>query len=102
MVLDAHPDILVAINNSKLFLVCCYQLQLYAIVSFKGVSEKMEVATLAVKYLGTALISLIVGFVICFLSALGYTTYIRFQDKKKEIEVHTTKEKLQSKTSSEA
>ena len=57
----------------------------------------MEVTTLAVKYLGTALISLIVGFVICFLSALGYTTYIRFQDKKKEIEVHTTKEKLQSK-----
>ena len=56
----------------------------------------MEVATLAVKYLGIALISLIVGFVICFLSALGYTTYIRFQDKKKEIEVHTTKEKLQS------
>ena len=56
----------------------------------------MEVATLAVKYLGIALISLIVGFVICFLSALGYTTYVRFQDKKKEIEVHTTKEKLQS------
>ena len=57
----------------------------------------MEVTTRAVKYPGTALISLIVGFVICFLSALGYTTYIRFQDKKKEIEVHTTKEKLQSK-----
>ena len=62
----------------------------------------MEVATLAVKYLGIALISLIVGFVICFLSALGYTTYVRFQDKKKEIEVTTTKEQLQSKTSSEA
>lgn len=62
----------------------------------------MEVATLAVKYLGTTLISLIVGFVICFLSALGYTTYVRFQDKKKEIEVHTTKEKLQSKTKGEA
>ena len=45
----------------------------------------MEVATLAVKYLGTALISLIVGFVICFLSALGYTTYVRFQDKKKRL-----------------
>ena len=61
-------------------------------------SEKMEVSLLAVKYLGTALISLIVGFVICFLAALGYTTYIRFQDKKKEIEVSTTKEQLQSKT----
>ena len=58
----------------------------------------MEVATLAVKYLGTALISLIVGFVICFLSALGYTTYVRFQDKKKEIEVHTDNFKLQSNT----
>ena len=58
-------------------------------------SEKMEVTTLAVKYLGTALISLIVGFVICFLSALGYTTYIRFQD---EIEVHTENFKLQSNT----
>ena len=58
----------------------------------------MEVALLAVKYLGTALISLIVGFVICFLSALGYTTYMRFRDKEKEIEVSTTKEQLQSKT----
>ena len=62
----------------------------------------MEIATLAVKYLGTSLISLIVGFVICFLSALGYTTYVRFQDKKKEIEVTTTKEQLQSKPTSEA
>ena len=58
----------------------------------------MEVALLAVKYLGTALISLIVGFVICFLAALGYTTYMRFRNKEKEIEVSTTKEQLQSKT----
>ena len=56
----------------------------------------MEVSLLAVKYLGTALISLIVGFVICFLAALGYTTYMRFRDKEKEIEVSTTKEQLQS------
>ena len=56
----------------------------------------MEVALLAVKYLGTALISLIVGFVICFLAALGYTTYMRFRNKEKEIEVSTTKEQLQS------
>ena len=60
--------------------------------------KKMEVSLLAVKYLGTALISLIVGFVICFLAALGYTTYMRFRDKEKEIEVSTTKEQLQSKT----
>lgn len=58
--------------------------------------KKMEVSLLAVKYLGTALISLIVGFVICFLAALGYTTYMRFRDKEKEIEVSTTKEQLQS------
>ena len=58
----------------------------------------MEVSLLAVEYLGTALISLIVGFVICFLAALGYTTYMRFRDKEKEIEVSTTKEQLQSKT----
>ena len=58
--------------------------------------KKMEVSLLAVKYLGTALISLIVGFVICFLAALGYTTYIRFRNKEKEIEVSTTKEQLQS------
>ena len=58
----------------------------------------MEVSLLAVKYLGTALISLIVGFVICFLAALGYTTYMRFRNKEKEIEVSTTKEQLQSKT----
>ena len=57
----------------------------------------MEVATLAVKYLGTALISLIVGFVICFLSALGYTTYVRFQDKKKEIEVTQPKKNFNLK-----
>ena len=60
--------------------------------------KKMEVSLLAVQYLGTALISLIVGFVICFLAALGYTTYMRFRDKEKEIEVSTTKEQLQSKT----
>lgn len=58
--------------------------------------KKMEVSLLAVKYLGTALISLIVGFVICFLAALGYTTYMRFRNKEKEIEVSTTKEQLQS------
>ena len=38
----------------------------------------MEVAILAVKYLGTALISLTIGFVVCFLAVLGYNTYIRF------------------------
>jgi len=49
----------------------------------------MEVSLLAVKYLGTALISLIIGFVVCFLAVLGYNTYIRFHSNKKKIEVST-------------
>lgn len=42
---------------------------------------------IAINYLGIALISLIFGIVLCFLASLGYNTYIRYQDKKKEIEV---------------
>ena len=57
----------------------------------------MEVSILAVKFLGTALISLIVGFVVCFLAVLGYNTYVRFHSNKKKIEVSTTTEQLQSK-----
>jgi len=44
-------------------------------------------ATLAVKFLGIALIALIVGIVLCFLASLGYNTYMKFT--KKEIEVRT-------------
>lgn len=40
----------------------------------------------AVRYLGRALISLILGMVVCFLATLGYNTYIKYSDKK--IEVH--------------
>lgn len=50
----------------------------------------MEVSILAVKFLGAALIALIVGFVVCFLAVLGYNTYVRFHDNKKKIEVSTT------------
>ena len=57
----------------------------------------MEVAILAVKYLGTALISLTIGFVVCFLAVLGYNTYIRFHNKDKKIEVSGSKQQLQSK-----
>lgn len=39
----------------------------------------------AVRYLGRALIALIVGIVLCFLASLGYNTYIDWS--KKEIEV---------------
>lgn len=48
----------------------------------------METATLAVQFLGIALICLIVGIVLCFLASLGYNTYLKFQDKNKKIEVH--------------
>ena len=47
----------------------------------------MEAEIIAVKYLGTALIFLIVGIVLYFLASLGYNTYIRYQDKHKKIEV---------------
>jgi hypothetical protein len=47
---------------------------------------KLDTANLAVKFLGIALITLIVGIVLCFLASLGYNTYIKFA--KKEIEVH--------------
>ena len=57
----------------------------------------MDVSILAVKFLGTALITLIVGFVVCFLAVLGYNTYVRFHSDKKKIEVSTATEQLQSK-----
>ena len=38
----------------------------------------MEETTLAIKFLDTALILLIIGIVICFLASLGYNTYIRY------------------------
>ena len=41
---------------------------------------------LAIKMLGTALILLIIGIVLCFLASLGYSTYIKCSNKK--IEVH--------------
>ena len=48
----------------------------------------MDTATLAVQFLGIALICLIVGIVLCFLASLGYNTYLKFQDRPKKIEVH--------------
>lgn len=48
----------------------------------------MNAEILAVKFLGIALILLIVGIVLCFLASLGYNTYIKFKDNNKKIEVH--------------
>ena len=47
----------------------------------------MEVSILAVKFLGTSLIALIIGFVVCFLAVLGYNTYIRFHTNKKRLKL---------------
>ena len=55
----------------------------------------MDTSTIAVKFLGRALIVLIVGIVICFLTSLGYNTYIKLQDEDKKIEVQATNSNLQ-------
>ena len=47
----------------------------------------MEAEILAVRFLGIALIVLIVGIVLCFLAGLGYNTYMKLQNKNKKIEV---------------
>ncbi len=49
----------------------------------------MEETVLAIKFLGTALILLIIGIVVCFLASLGYNTYIKYHDNKKKLEVRT-------------
>lgn len=54
----------------------------------------MSAEIMAVRYLGIALIFLIVGIVLCFLASLGYNTYIKFQDRHKKIEVQATDSKL--------
>lgn len=48
---------------------------------------ELEAEILAVKFLGTALIFLIVGIVLCFLASIGYNTYAKYHDKNKKIEV---------------
>ena len=47
----------------------------------------MDAEILAVKFLGIALIVLIVGIVLYFLASLGYNTYIKIKDSNKKIEV---------------
>jgi len=48
---------------------------------------KLEIALLAVKFLGITLIILSLGFVLCLLAFMGYNTYVKYQDKNKKIEV---------------
>ena len=44
----------------------------------------------AVRYLGRALIALILGMVVCFLASLGYNTYIKYSDKKIEVQAENS------------
>ena len=57
------------------------------VTTTNGSECNLEVGLLAVKFLGIALIALIVGIVLCFLASLGYNTYLKIQDKNKKIEV---------------
>lgn len=54
----------------------------------------MEEGKLAVKFLGIALVLLIVGIILCFLASLGYNTYIKYSDDNKKIEVHAQNSNL--------
>ena len=49
----------------------------------------MNTEFLAVLFLGVALISLIIGIVLCLLASLGYNTYLKIQDSQKKIEVRS-------------
>lgn len=42
--------------------------------------------TVAVKYLGRTSLALVIGMVICFLASLGYNTYVKYTDKKIEVQ----------------
>lgn len=48
---------------------------------------KLEVAIMAVRFLGWISIILCLGFVLCLLAIISYNTYIKYQDKHKKIEV---------------
>ena len=53
----------------------------------KGViTLKHQAETTAVEYLGRTTISLVVCFTLCFLSVIGYNTYVKLQDKKIEVQ----------------
>lgn len=47
-------------------------------------------SVIAVKYLGRALIALIVGIVLCFLASLGYNTYIKLSNEKIEVQTENS------------
>ena len=74
-------------NCFAVMLIHCTQPSAEFIIAKEVV--KLDAEILAVKYLGTALIFLIIGIVLCFLASLSYNTYVKFQDRHKKIEVRT-------------
>lgn len=56
-----------------------------------GVHTK-DTSELAVRYLGRALLAVIIGIIICFLTTIGYNTYISISQEK--IEVQATNSNL--------
>ena len=48
---------------------------------------KLDIAILAVRFLGVISIILCLGFVLCLLALMSYNTYLKYQDKNKKIEV---------------
>ena len=52
----------------------------------------MEIATMAVQFLGAGFIIIAIGLIMCLLGIIGYNTYIKYQDKHKKIEVRTENE----------
>lgn len=49
----------------------------------------MDISILAVKYLGAISIILAMGFVLFVLTQFGVSTYLKYQDRQKKIEVRT-------------
>ena len=41
---------------------------------------------IAVKYLGRALLSVILGIIVCFLATIGYNTYVSVSQEKIEVQ----------------
>lgn len=52
----------------------------------------MDIAAMAVQFLGVGFIIVALGLIICLLAFIGYHTYIKIQGKDKKIEVRTENE----------
>lgn len=57
-------------------------------------TKDMSSNDIAVRYLGRALIALIVSIVICFLASLSYNTYIKWSQKEIEVRAENSNSHL--------